>query len=79
MSLADELLADLDDAEAAEESIPDATGQELEDFTMALASDGPTSNSVLEKSTVLAGTAAFSDVPVTAYAKLRNTERVSFF
>lgn len=78
MSLADELLADLDDAEAAEEVMCDVTGRELEDFTMALVSNDSTTNDpLLEKSSVFTGTTAFSDAPVTAYAKLRNTDRVS--
>ncbi|KAA0188302.1 U4/U6 small nuclear ribonucleoprotein Prp31 (Predicted) [Fasciolopsis buskii] len=78
MSLADELLADLDDAEAAEEVMCDVTGRELEDFTMALVSNDSTTNDpLLEKSSVFTGTTAFSDAPVTAYAKLRNTDRLT--
>ncbi|CAL8096381.1 unnamed protein product [Calicophoron daubneyi] len=80
MSLADELLADLDDAETAEESMPDVAGQELEDFTATLTTVGVTATSDESSSlskVLSTAVSVFSDAPITAFAKLRSTDRLT--
>lgn len=79
MSLADELLADLDDAEAAEELVTEHAVHELEDVTM---SEHVTSRILNENTNSLPSSnfktsSAFSDAPITAFAKLRNSDRLA--
>nr|CAH8819649.1 unnamed protein product [Trichobilharzia regenti] len=79
MSLADELLADLEGAETSEELIADSSLHELEDVTLSsvnklddFLSDG-TSSGV--KSAFKA--TSFADAPISAYAKLRNSDKLT--
>ncbi|KAF6775433.1 hypothetical protein AHF37_04600 [Paragonimus kellicotti] len=81
MSLADELLADLDDAETAEEHMPDSVNGELEDVSMTLTSNDSSllhadgiSSSVSNK---IKSVSTFSDAPITCFAKLRNSEKLA--
>ncbi|KER24814.1 hypothetical protein T265_07600 [Opisthorchis viverrini] len=78
MSLAEELLADLDDAETAEEHIADGADDELEDVSMTLGTDGSFVLPVDDKPTSSVKSMTFSSAPITAFAKLRHSEKVRF-
>ncbi|KER24813.1 hypothetical protein T265_07598 [Opisthorchis viverrini] len=77
MSLAEELLADLDDAETAEEHIADGADDELEDVSMTLGTDGSFVLPVDDKPTSSVKSMTFSSAPITAFAKLRHSEKLS--
>ncbi|KAA3678613.1 U4/U6 small nuclear ribonucleoprotein PRP31 [Paragonimus westermani] len=81
MSLADELLADLDDAETAEEHMSDSVNGELEDVSMTLTSNDSSmlhmdgiNSSVSNK---IKSVSTFSDAPITCFAKLRSSEKLA--
>ncbi|TGZ75084.1 hypothetical protein CRM22_000585 [Opisthorchis felineus] len=77
MSLAEELLADLDDAETAEEHIADGADDELEDVSMTLGTDGSFVLPVDDKPANSVKSMTFSSAPITAFAKLRHSEKLS--
>lgn len=80
MSLADELLADLEGAETSEELITDSNLHELEDVTMlsvTKSDDFQSNGSASGFKNIFKTASSFADAPITAYAKLRNSDRVS--
>ncbi|CAH8538032.1 unnamed protein product [Schistosoma turkestanicum] len=80
MSLADELLADLEGAETSEELITDSNLHEVEDVTMLSVnkSDDFQSNVSASGFKNVLKAASFADAPITAYAKLRNSDRANY-
>ncbi|VDP62319.1 unnamed protein product [Schistosoma curassoni] len=80
MSLADELLADLEGAETSEELITDSNLHELEDVTMlsvTKSDDFQSNGSASGFKNIFKTASSFADAPITAYAKLRNSDRLT--